>query len=1194
MKLRKLTVQGFKSFADKTVIEFDDGVTGIVGPNGCGKSNVVDAFKWVLGEQSARSLRGKQMMDVIFSGSGSRKAMGMAEVTLTFDNTDGTLARDETEVSVTRRLYRSGESDYLLNGKTSRLKDIRELFMDTGVGVDAYSLIEQGRVDVLLKSSPKDRREIFEEAAGISKYRARRKEAQRKLENVDQNLLRLGDIVDEVEKQLRSVKLQAGKARSYQHYQTRLTELRAQYSMAEYHRLHEQQQALASRVTSIQDDVTSGRSDIDRLETERLATQNRVSELNERIRQAENNLVQTDGQIASVKQRAAMSRQRMRELEDQLDSSQKRSLSLRHEVQQLQQSLSERQAEHDALEQQASQAQQHVEQHQQRHHELSLRVHEKSNAVEDEKAGLIDLLRQTAQLHNEIKSLDVESRNLDGQREKLHGRASQIEEQLQQWAVQRNDLQDRLEHIDSLIAEQQQQLEARKQRSQVVDNELETLANQLQHSKEQRSALQSRRDLLVDMESKFEGIDAGVRWLLERKQDDPQRFGFVAGMVADLIQADVAAASVIEAALGPVQQYIVASDRETLMNCPDLAGQLTGRVSIVFRNQNTVATVGHDWTQHEGVIGMADTMVTCDAAYEPLARHLLGTTVVVRDLKTALYLSNQNTGNYRFVTEGGSVIEVDGTLRIGPMSDQRQGLISRRSELRDLNSKLEDLECSIDNLSEKVDAARAERKHLDHVQQELRTAIYESNTERVETSGKLNSVRDSIKRLTDEQPVLRSELEMIDQQLTTMKERSLNSQKQLAGLEEDNRRRNEHVETMQQELANLQSQRDDCHESLTQARVHAGQVAEKRLAAAAALRQIQQRISHASQSADAAINELSGIRERIAESERTILDAESALAELYVHRQTYQGTSAGLRIQRGQLNDTIAANDRAIHEQRQHVEQAEQQLHDVQLKSNEMAVRIETLCQRTQEELDIDLAAKYAEYEVVEQDWGAVESEIAELRGKLQRLGNVNLDAIDEQEQLEIRQKFLSEQRDDLIESQKKLSELIRHLDQQSTELFLATFEAVRAHFQELFRKLFGGGKADIILEEPDIPLESGIDIIARPPGKESRSISLLSGGEKTMTAVSLLMAVFKSRPSPFCILDEVDAALDDANIERFNNVVREFLDLSQFIIITHAKRTMSIANILYGITMQEAGVSKRISVSFRDKDTDQGEQAVA
>ncbi len=1184
MFLKRVTLCGFKSFPDAVDFDFGPGVTCIVGPNGCGKSNVVDAFKWVVGEQSARSLRGRQMSDMIFNGSSSRKSSGVAQVDLVFDNSDRSLPTDQTEITVTRKLYRSGESEYLLNRDVTRLRDIRELFMDTGVGVDAYSVIEQGRVDQLLQSNPVDRRIIFEEAAGISKYKARKREAERKLERTDQNLLRVADIIEELEKRLRSVKLQAGKARSYKEYQARLSELRSSYALAEYHRFSEEISTLTREAQECTDRITALRTDIDRHETTESELTLQLDRVAEQINQADNDVVRTKSTLAAQQERIESSRRRIEEqhaqrtrADQRLQTDTQRRTECERELEQVQQTAV-------ALQHETHELHARIDELHEKDRELARTFTEAQAILEDEKAGIIDLLRRSAQTHNEIVRFNTHREGLVGQKGRLSLRDVQIRTELEDTLRQKSEINRRLREVETLIADETRKLEEKKLDARHAHELRQRLVDELAAAKEQRSAFLARRDLLHDMQSRMDGVGEGVRKLLDDKRqgNHPRALSGVVGLVADLIETDVQYAAIIEAALGECDQCLVVEDGEALWKQPKVFADAPGRLTFLCLDRMPPHVNTRDFSGQPGFVARALDLVRFPEAYDRVARHLLGKVVVVETLADALSLARQDVSGHRFVTRRGEVLEPDGRVVVGPPGSTAR-LISRKSELRDIDVQLGELDQRIHTVSDRLNRTEAEVTHLDTVQQELRTAIYESSTARVEAQAALGSIEESVQRLAHEQPLVAQEVAFLEQQINEVLEKSAEGGKSLQVLERENAERERRVSEHQQRIDEVVESRREVQERQTQAKVALGQLTEKRHAAAETINALR-RTFHELDAAIASVrHDLEQCDARIADSQNTVASAVESVARLTVEAAQLETRADDLRRQRDDLRRTLETLAHEVKAVRSELAAQEGRLHEQQMTLAQTTVRRDELVARVVDELGVNLAERYQQYQHQDQDWEQIESEISELRGKIERLGNVNLDAITELEELERRHQFLTTQRDDLTQSRRQLEELITRLNNESKDRFQAAFEQIRDNFRTLFRKLFGGGRADIVLEDPGNILDCGIEIVAQPPGKELQAISLMSGGEKSMTAIALLMSIFKTRPAPFAILDEVDAALDEANNDRFNRIVKEFVSESQFIVITHSKRTMSIGDRLYGITMQEPGVSTRVSVQLAD-----------
>ncbi|HMB94801.1 MAG TPA: AAA family ATPase, partial [Tepidisphaeraceae bacterium] len=700
MRLKKLILHGFKSFADRTEFVFDVPITGIVGPNGCGKSNVVDGFKWVLGEQSAKSLRGDAMMDVIFNGSGTRKPAGMAEVTLVFDNPkrdDGSrmLNIDTDEVYVGRRLFRDGTSEYQLNNQTSRLKDIREMFLDTGVGVDAYSVIEQGKVAAMLEANPEERRLIFEEAAGISKFKVKKKEAQRKLEKVDQNLLRLHDIVEEVEKRLRSVKIQAGRARTFQEHSARLGELRLSYSLQEYHTLRVQSDELEKNREDAQFRLDDISGDLQRNQNE-LATKREQAEATSQSRQqAEYELVEAKAQMQSAQQRQQYAQQQMQQIDEQIAAFEADRAAAEQRLAETTQSLDSEKQLLAQLTQELQSRREQIDEKQQAFRDAQLQLNQLNQQIEQHKSAALDLMRKIAAASSRLSAIEIERKNLAAQESRLSERRQIVVGEIESIESQRSELQKKLDQIVASLDEQQSLMNQKRNDAAALDKQNAAIGEQLGAAKEHRSGLMSRQNLLRDLEARREGVSEGVKSVLRQRAE---KFPFVRGIVADVLRVDVEHAHVIEAALNGQDQTLITNSQESATEIGEALAELAGRVNFLCVDRLPIFFDSYDWNVHPQRIRLAMDLVKIDSNDQPIVEHLLGKTVIVDDLIVARALHETGPRGYRYVTHGGEVIEADGTLRAGPLT-AAMGLLSRRSELEAIGMQVVEVDGRIESLT---------------------------------------------------------------------------------------------------------------------------------------------------------------------------------------------------------------------------------------------------------------------------------------------------------------------------------------------------------------------------------------------------------------------------------------------------------------------------------------------------------------
>ena len=1021
MRLNKLTLTGFKSFPDKTEFEFDAGITCIVGPNGCGKSNLVDAVKWVVGEQSAKSLRGQAMMDMIFTGSSTRKSSGLCQVDLHFEECAGTLATEHNEVTVSRRLFRSGESEYLINQQPVRLKDVRELFMDTGIGVGAYSTIEQGRVDALLQANPVERRTVFEEAAGISRFKARKREAVRKLERSEQNLLRVEDIIEEVIRRLRSVKYQAGKARNYQAYSRRLRELQASYSLAEYHRLSEQLERLDRDTTAANDRILEHRTKINTGEARCGQLDALIVELDERITTTEQRLHGVRAEMTACRERVEQTRQRSHEQGEALRLAEQRLAAQEQQVESLRARTGREEKELRHLAGELDTYQAKLDDLVRQDQEAAGEQTGTQSLLDEEKAKIIDLMRSTAQVNNELATLEQHGKNLFERRDRVAERRREIGRQVRELLDQQDQQQARLEETAHGLEQEDRQLHDNQRCCQELDAERSELSGRLGNAKEKRSALESRRHLLLDLDRKMEGIEAGVRDILLARSEEggEQRFGYVRGLIGEVFEADVAQAPMVEAALGDQDQVLIVSDSAALLADADRLTGLQGRVHTICLDRLPPFLGGPDLSSQPGFVANLVDLVRYPEEMERLARHLLGRTVVVESLAQAMEMSRLAPGG-RFITRRGELMEADGRISLGP-AGTRAGLVSRKSELRQVAGEIDALDGSISELNEQLSRASARFAALNQRQQEIRASISRLQQERIQGEAGVANLQSSVDRLNQEDPLLAGEAEVIEEQLAQIADRQNEYGQKLSALERQAADAQEQADELQATVEFLSRRRAELAEQLTDRRVQAGQLREKRQAVSERINSLRVSTSQAELTAEEARGEAQSCQQRITEGLRTLAQAEESLVSLGAEEEQLAAEALQVRKRREEARAELEEWAGRIKTERGSLESAENGLHEVQLRRQEAQVRRDELVLRVRSEMNMELADLHAQYQHEDQDWAAVEEEITSLKGRIERLGHVNLDAITEQEELEKRADFLSSQRDDLVESRRQL-----------------------------------------------------------------------------------------------------------------------------------------------------------------------------
>ena len=1195
--LKALELSGFKSFADKTRFEFPPGITVVVGPNGSGKSNIVDAIKWVLGEQSAKSLRGKEMSDVIFkgsSGANSRRPSNAAMATIVLENADRRFAFDADEVHVSRRVYRSGESEYLINGETSRLKDIRELFRGTGVGTDAYSLIEQGKVERMLSSSAKDRRVIFEEAAGISRFKAKKVDAQRRLARVEGNLIRLADIVEEVGSRYRSVKAQASKAARYKEYSDRLQQLRTFVGLKDW-------RAFSEKLEKIQSDNSGEHEKAEEL-------QKQIAEKEAIAKQVETRLEEISTGLIEKQEVANQIRQSLTKVESNLELNQSRIEDLEGRKQQLAEQFerSEKRTEEfkkriDSIEKESETAELEFRESSDRLKELESELAQVDDALlhlssdgESKRNRYSELIELITRIGRAVSASDSNVASLAEKKLQLASNTAELRESLQahqasfkEFNDEKLRLQQEAEKNDSALADARKNLES-------LRNELDVKRERFGDISKQHSGLTQRADVIEELERSLEGINAGAKELLQfSQQGGAGPIAEVVGLVADLVSVNVQHAAIVDVALGDTAQFVVVDGSSLIRQIADEQIKLNGRVGLIQLDSppSLGADPNVDLNGANGVIGRADRLVQVNKSYGPFIRQLLGGTWVVKTLGDALHLHETHPGGdqVRYVSLDGEIVEASGAVVVGPKS-MTSGLVSRRSELRALKREIAKLDEEIINLRDQVQSLTEKEKSASEAIDLQLSANTELSTQLTNQTVQATAADKQIQQTQSQIAQLESALDDTTTKLSDLESQLVEEKSQLSAQEIEVASLSTLLSSQQSEADEKQKQRSRLEKEATSAKVKLAK-AEQTLEGVQS-RAMQYRKEYEEQlETHTQLSLQRESDEQTAESaQQEIEKANQQLVELTANRDEIASVLSTFTENRLKVDTERRELSEGLKQQRDELRIAQDKVHQAKMRIEQLNMQRSQLAERMEEDYGIDIATAEefeppTEEQIEERD--KIDTEITDLRKKIGNIGSVNLDALQELEDLEGRYTAMDEQYQDLVQAKETLERIIARIDNDSRKLFVETLEAIRQNFQKLFRQTFGGGKADIILEADVDPLEAGVEIIATPPGKPEFNNSLLSGGEKALTAVSLLMAIFQFRPSPFCVLDEVDAPFDEANIGRFIDVLKSFLGWTKFVIVTHSKKTMTAATTLYGITMQESGVSKRVSVRFEDVSDD-------
>jgi chromosome segregation protein len=1178
MRLEKVEIVGFKSFCDRQELDFKGGVTGIVGPNGCGKSNISDAINWVLGEQSAKSLRGTSMEDVIFNGSQSRQPVGLAEVNLKVSGLNGSSPDGSPECVVTRRLYRDGTSEYLMNGDICRLKDIHELFMDTGLGSKAYSIIEQGKIGLILSSKPADRRALIEEAAGITKYRARRRQTQLKLEAAQQNLLRVNDIVHEVEKQLESLKRQASKARRYRAVREEMQGLERVLFGRRFLDLQEQSRSLSERLTQEAERESAASIALESEEAQMEARRTLLYEEEARLEEARGRLNELTLAVDRHQSKSGYCKEQIAETETRAGQARSEGAELEARVGPLAESLETRRAEETRLKTELQQADDAARAADTAVHDAT--THQTTTEAEQDGArdAQVALLGRIATLQNARESVSGNAERASADLLKL---AAELEE-LNRERTRVNDVHEtasiRKQEAETLLEGLVQERDDAVARATAARSLADTLAQEAHTLQSERDGLAGRLSSLEEMIATHSAFDEGVRALLARPAGLE-----VLGVVADSVETDSAYERAVEAFLGDrLQAVLTPTDAEAIKGVRYLEESGAGRgafLSLAGGRKEFDCSCLRDVLKAETrAKGLLSDFYRVAGTHAEAIRAALPDAIVVEDLATALDIAARQP-HFPFVTLAGEMLR--GSLLEGGRGVK--GLLAPRREIREVTTRIEEIALLLASARERETAEIARAEGATAEGRVLEERIHTADKDLVAIRHDLAVAEEERTRLGRKSAVVDTERSQAEQERGAATVRLAEIEQALQTAEAERVQATERLTALATAVAQARAASETAQAQSSEARSHLAALRERVTAVEAECRRLTQDHQELLERIAAARRRAEEMDTRRGELAAELAECERLLTEALTQRDRVTGEVAVVEDRVRDIRNELEGREQSLKERRREREMLRDALAELEVTRARTDSDLDHLARECHQAIG-QTAAEAATTLSDEDKVKELESLITlvqELREKLERMGPVNVLAVEQAQELEDRDQFLTAQRQDLLDSIAELDRAIKSIDKTSRERFQEAFQIINQHFGEVFKQLFGGGTAGLsLIDEEDI-LESGIDVMAQPPGKRLQNVMLLSGGEKALTAISLLFAIFQYKPSPFCILDEVDAPLDDANIGRFVRMLEGLKDQTQFVLITHSRKTMEIADQLYGVTMEEPGVSKLVSVRF-------------
>ncbi|MFC4617315.1 chromosome segregation protein SMC [Camelliibacillus cellulosilyticus] len=1181
MFLKQIEILGFKSFANKTTVDFAEGVTAVVGPNGSGKSNITDAIKWVLGEQSAKSLRGSKMEDIIFSGSDGKKPLNIAEVTIILDNSDRYLPYDYSEISVTRRVYRSGESEYILNGQKCRLKDIIDLFLDSGLGREAYSIISQGKIDEILNSKAEDKRKIFEEAAGVLKYKTRKQSAEKKLAESEENLNRVEDILYELEAQKGPLEEQASIAKDYLEKKEALQSVEIALLAHDIGALHQKWEGFSKSVGELKEKAVGQAADIQKQEAVHEELETHIQAYDESINDLQEALIVASSLHEKYEGEKKVLMERERHAKENAERFRVRIEELEGKKAQEEQEL---EAEKGALDTQRQDLHHLLQTLDRKNDQLKHFERDLEDELETLKSRYYELMNQGASIQNEIRFLEEQTGQISEKRSRIEREEEEVAREYQRAESLKNDLTQKLNEKRSECQGLAKQIEQLEKNLVAAQSELEKRREAQQKIERLIQQSLSRREMLKEMEEDYAGFYGGAKMVLKAKN---KHVTGVHGAVAELIKVNKSYEVAIETALGGAMQHIVVdtetSAREAIRFLKTRkAGRATFLPLSVIQPRRVPEQDIRNVKDHEAFVGTAAALVSCDAIYHKVVGQLLGNIIISKDLKGAGEMAKRLGYRYRIVTLDGDVVSPGGAMSGGSRKSSTVNLLGRSREIEQLDQQLremtdkqkalqEQIQQQSQSLNEKRRRMAAIRNEYTINEKELRT-IEDQLKEILYTIKHISERRDLLGRdrsgLTDEQAAAVGRLQKLKDEQSDMAKQEIAIKKEIESASDKKENQQAAKASLQSEITDLKIAIARKQEMVTAQT----DKTERRSQQLEAIAKELQEARNAVQSLDQSLNGQSLDHHELNKNIENCLQDKERITSWIAER----------RRQRLDLSEELKSGVQELKELKRLYKGTEEALRREEIALERCDAELDNLLDTLRETYQLGYETAQQRYPLSVEPAEA-RKQVKLIKRSIEELGTVNLGAIDEYERVSTRYQFLNEQRDDLLQAKDTLLSVISEMDEEVRKRFQETFDQVRDHFQDIFRQLFGGGRADLELTDPDDLLYSGIEIVAQPPGKKLQNLSLLSGGERALTAIVLLFAILKVRPVPFCVLDEVEAALDDANVDRYADFLKAFSRDTQFIVVTHRKGTMEQADALYGVTMQVSGVSRLVSVRLDD-----------
>ena len=1180
MYLKRLELQGFKSFADKTILELRPGITTVIGPNGSGKSNISDAIRWVLGEQSMKSLRGTKSLDIIFAGTQNRKSLGFAEASLVFDNSDGALPIEFTEVTVTRKIYRSGETGYYINKTPCRLKDVLELFMDTGIGKDGYSIIGQGKIDEILSNKSEDRRHIFEEAAGIVKYRSRKEEAEKKLEHTKLNLLRINDIISEIEGNLGPLQTQSEKAKKYLNLREELKNIEVGLFVYNIEKYKENLQQIVQDIDVMQSQCNDEEGKLERVKILKEELKSSIDEITEQIENMSNLGFESQKEIEQLNSDINVARTRITNNNENSVRFTDEIKEQNGKIQELKQELEQKEAKKDNLKQNKEKFEKELNEKQEELAQITEKLSAKELEIEGYKQTVEQNTDKKYELQSEINAQEINFQNYEKRQNQIKQEIQTTISELDNTRMNKEEISKGFYESENKKNKAQKSLEEVAKQKQEANQKIKSFESNINILSSDMRIKESRLKFLIETEKEKEGYIKSVKSLLKDCENIKDLGKGMHGVLANIIEVPDELETAIEMCLGASLQNIVTDTEEDAKKLVEhLRKNNLGRASFLpiasVKGKKLEKLKGNE----SGVIGIASDLVKFNKKYEQIILNLLGRTVIVDNMDTAIKVAKQNGYTFRIVTKDGDLINPSGAITGGSVAKKTVNILGRGKEIEKLEKEIKNIKAKIQKLEEEKEEYEQSIEGILELSANLEKELQEIDITYATEKQKMISIDENIQKLQNRLNKLKEE----QKNLENLKQEAIEQKEKIQEETQKITNQNEELSKLISEFAELnkddQKYIDDLNFDITNLKISVSSFDESE----SSIQEIQERINQELNNAKASIenknNQIEQIKVDNENLEKSIQETLNKIEEIKQKVNNSSSEIEKMKQERTQKSEKLSKQEDEITSKFKIIEDLKSQLVKLDVKKTKVEEDINTIINKMWEEYELtpNNVEGYAKPENV----ALTQKRVNNIRTEIRDLGSVNVDSIEEYKNLKDRYDFMSEQRLDLENTMSKLRKVITDMTQIMKEQFREKFKIINKNFGEVFAELFGGGKASLNLEDEENILECGIEITVQPPGKKLQNMMLLSGGEKAFTAIALLFAILKINPAPFCVLDEIEAALDDVNVFRYADYLKKFTEHTQFLVITHRKGTMEAADTVYGVTMEESGISKLLSMKL-------------